>query len=302
MTNHEHQHDHAHDHSHSHDHAQPATCGAEHVCNHGSLGQHHPRSDAICLDHVSFSYNGSAGNRGGETPTGDTRQLALRDVTLHVEFGCNLGIIGPNGAGKTTLIKIMLGLLTGYQGQVSIMGMSPRQACRRGDIVGYVPQRHDVEWRFPLTAQQVVMMGLSGKTGLFRRHSKADRDYARDIMHRVGVGDLAQKPIGELSGGQQQRIFIARALAPKPRILILDEPLVGIDEVGQRRFAALMHELHESLKLTVVVVSHDLQAIAAGCNRVACLKQTIHYHDAPEGLTREVLEQVFEHEITPVLR
>ncbi len=287
----------AHDHSHDHSHATP-TCGAEHVCTHGSLGQHHPGGDAICLDHVSFSY----GSTPVTDPTPGRANLALRDVTLHIEQGCNLGIIGPNGAGKTTLIKIMLGLLPGYTGSVSIMGLTPRQACRRGDIVGYVPQRHEVEWRFPLTAQQVVMMGLTGKTGLFRRHRQSDRDHARDIMARVGVADLAHKPIGELSGGQQQRIFIARALAPSPRILILDEPLVGIDEVGQRRFAALMHELHESLKLTVVVVSHDLQAIAAGCNRVACLKQTVHYHDAPAGLTRDVLAQVFEHEITTVAR
>ena len=95
--------------------------------------------------------------------------------------------------------------------------------------------------------------------------------------------------------------FIARALVAKPKVLILDEPLVGIDEAGQHQFAQLIHELHESLDLTMVIVSHDIQAIAAGCNRVACLKQSIHYHAAPEGLTPEVLAEVFEHEIRPVL-
>ena len=179
--------------------------------------------------------------------------------------------------------------------------MTPREAVRRGGVIGYVPQRAQFEWQFPVSAEQVVMMGLTGKTGLFRRHSRADRDYARQMMDRVGILNLKSRPIGELSGGQQQRCFIARALAARPPILILDEPLVGIDEAGQRQFAKFIHELHESLKLTVIIVSHDLQAIAAGCNRVACLKQSIHYHAAPVGLTREVLAEVFNHEIAPVI-
>lgn len=265
-------------------------------CSHGHLGEHHEHRDAICLDRVSYTYGGITAT------TARPESFALRNVTLHVEQGCNLGIIGPNGAGKTTLIKIMLGLLNGYTGQVSVMDMSPPEACRQGDIVGYVPQRLEVEWRFPVSARQVVMMGLTGKTGLFRRYSRDDRDYAADVMHRVGVGELAEMPIGDLSGGQQQRVFIARALAARPRILVLDEPLVGVDEVGQRQFANLIHELHEALKLTIVLVSHDLKAVAAGCNRIACLNQTIHYHDAPEGLTERVLHEVFHHEISSVLR
>ena len=275
-----------HDHAH-HDH------GA-HGCQHGPLAEHRPAQDAICLDHVSFRYAPEAIGRDGEA-------LALKDVTLHVEQGCNLGIIGPNGAGKSTLIKIMLGLLEGYTGSVKMAGLSPAEACKRGDIIGYVPQRPTVEWRFPVTGAQVVRMGLVGKTGLLRWHRKADRDYADELMRRVGVFDLRDRPIGELSGGQQQRLFIARALVARPRILILDEPTVGIDEAGQQQFAQLIHELHESLGLTVVIVSHDIQAIAAGCNRVACLRQSIHYHDSPEGLTPAVLSEVFEHEIRPVM-
>jgi zinc transport system ATP-binding protein len=182
------------------------------------------------------------------------------------------------------------------------MGLSPREACRRGGVIGYVPQRHQSEWRFPVNAEQVVHMGLVGKTGLFRWYRAEDRAYALELMDRVGVADLRHRPISELSGGQQQRIFIARALVSKPQILVLDEPLVGVDEVGQRRFAELIHQLHESLKLTIVLVSHDLKAIAAGCNRVACLNQTIHYHDAPEGLNEAVLREVFQHEIAPVIQ
>lgn len=278
------------------EHPPQHVCTHGEPCRHGDLGRHEEGRDAICLEHVSFSYawaGGSASAWRGEAP------LALRDVTLHVEQGCNLGIIGPNGAGKTTLLKIILGLLEGYTGTVSVMGMTPRQACRRGDVIGYVPQRLEVEWRFPVTVRQVVRMGLVGKTGLFRAYSRTDRRYAEELMDRVGVAPLADRPIGSLSGGQQQRAFIARALVAKPPILILDEPTVGIDQPGQRQFAELVHQLHESLNLTLIVVSHDLKAIAAGCNRVACLNQSIHYHAAPQGLTREVLNEVFAHEVAP---
>ena len=276
--------------------APSPACQGPH-CNHGSLDQHRPTQDAICLDNVSYRYPPQAlQGRADHGP------YAIRNVTLHVQQGCNLGIIGPNGAGKSTLIKIMLGLLEGYTGSVQVMNRSPRQACRQGDILGYVPQRADVEWRFPLTATQVVRMGLVGKTGLLRRYSRQDKAYADHIMQRVGIEHLRHRPVGELSGGQQQRLFIARALVAKPPILLLDEPLVGIDEAGQKQFAQLIHELHEQLNLTVVIVSHDIQAIAAGCNRVACLKRTIHYHDAPQGLTPEVLAEVFEHEIAAVIK
>ncbi len=261
-------------------------------CHHGSLAEHRAASDAVCVERVSFSYNGP----------GRPSRPALRDVTLHIEQGCSLGIIGPNGAGKSTLLKIMLGLLEGYTGSVKIAGFSPRVACRRGGIVGYVPQRHEAEWRLPVTVRQVAQMGLAGKTGLLRRHSRDDLAYVDELLKRLGIATLADRPIGDLSGGQQQRCFMARALAAKPRILILDEPLVGIDEAGQRQFAELSHELHRSLDLTMVIVSHDLRAIASGCTRVACLNQTIHYHDSPAGLTEDVLREVFQHEISWALR
>jgi zinc transport system ATP-binding protein len=261
-------------------------CGHD-TCGHGSLAEHRDTSDAVCIDDVTYRYP----QRGGG------ERVALRGVTLHVPAGCNLGIIGPNGAGKSTLIRIVLGLIDGYTGHVTVAGMTPRDACRRGGVIGYVPQRHDAEWRFPLSVRQVVRMGLVGKTGLLRRHSREDLDYAEHIMQRTGVADIADKPIGQLSGGQQQRAFIARALAARPGILLLDEPMVGVDQVGQHQFASLIHDLHESLKLTLIIVSHDLRAIAAGCNRVACLNQTIHYHDAPSGLTQDTLREVFQHEV-----
>ncbi|HEX3998345.1 MAG TPA: ABC transporter ATP-binding protein [Pirellulales bacterium] len=284
-------------------------------CPHGSLAEHRAGSDAVCLDGVSFSYPSTRGSAD--------RSLALRDVTLHVEQGCSLGIIGPNGAGKTTLLKIILGLLEGFRGTVRVLGMTPREACRRGGLIGYVPQRHDAEWRFPLTVRQVVRMGLIGKTGPLQWYSRADRQHVELLMEQLGIAPLADRPIGDLSGGQQQRCFIARALAAKPKILILDEPLVGVDEAGQQQFAELSRRLHNGLnpaakgpraatgdggssstdsKLTLVIVSHDIRAIAASCSRVACLNQMIHYHDSPAGLTEDVLREVFQHEISSVLR
>ncbi len=261
-------------------------CGHEGgVCHHGSLGEHHG-DDVICLD--------GAGYRYGEV-------VALEDVTMHIETGCNLGIVGPNGGGKTTLLKIVLGLLEGYSGEVVIGGMGPREVCRRGDVVGYVAQRASFVRRFPVSVRQVVRMGVVGKTGLMRRVRGADREYADHVMESLGVADLADRPIGGLSGGQQQRVLIARALASRPRVLLLDEPMVGIDVAGQRRFAELIRRLHEELRLTIVVVSHDLRAIAGTCGKVAVLNRRVHYHDSPDGLTEELLREIFQHDIAPVL-
>ncbi len=279
----------------------PDEPGSGHMCSHGSFESHRPGRDVICLDHVSYRYAEAGGDRGDGHGDDESSGYALYDVTLHIEQGCNLGIIGPNGAGKTTLLKIMLGMLDGYEGHVCVADMSPRAACSGGEIIGYVPQRHDVEWRFPVSVRQVVRMGLVGKTGLLRGYRRGDLEYVEQMMEQVGVRGLAEERFGRLSGGQQQRVFIARALSPRPRILILDEPLVGIDEAGQRRFASLIHELHETLGITVIIVSHDLQAVAAGCNRIACLRQRIHYHDSPAGLTPEILAQVFEHDIAAAL-
>lgn len=269
MTNLAHHHDHHHDHH-------------GHACSHGPLDEHHPGVDAICVDHVSYRY----GN-----------VQALRDVSLHVAQGCVLGVIGPNGGGKTTLLKILLGQLQDYEGKVQVMGRAPEEVSRRGDVVGYVPQHHAFERRFPVSVRQVVRMGLVGKTGLFRRYRREDLDRAESLLGQVGIAHLAERPIGDLSGGQQQRAFIARALAPGPQVLLMDEPTVGIDVAGQQQFADLIHRLHDELGLTVMIVSHDLRSVASSCEKVACLARTVHFHDAPEGLTPALLQEVFQHEI-----
>lgn len=274
-----------HDHSHcGHDHHDGP--GGQHVCHHGPLGEHRASTDAICLDRVGYRY--------GEVE-------ALRDVTLHVERGCNLGIIGPNGGGKTTLLKIILGLLTDFSGNVHITGLPPEVVCKRGDVVGYVAQKATFEPRFPFTVRQVVRMGLVGKSGLLHRYAKADKDHVEYLLEQLDLQDLADRPIAQMSGGQQQRVLIARALAPQPSILLLDEPTVGVDVAGQRRFADLIHRLHETLGLTVLVVSHDLRAVAGTCGKVAVLSRTIHYHDSPAGLTQDLLQEIFQHDVMPML-
>lgn len=265
-------------------------------CEHGPLDEHRSEDDAVCFDGVTYAYPRAAVGRDGAP------RPALRDVTLHVERGCALGIVGLNGAGKTTLMRIVLGELTGYRGRVLVEGMSPRAACRKGDVIGYVPQRHETCWRFPVSVRQVVRMGLVGRSGLLRRHRREDVDHAEAMLERVGMAGVADRPIGELSGGQQQRVMVARALAARPKVLLLDEPTVGVDEAGRERFARLLRELHRELSVTLLIISHDLQAIAAGCNRVAVLHQTMYYHDASQGLTAETLREVYEHDVllTPV--
>lgn len=257
------------------------------VCHHGAMDTHREHSDVICLDDVTYAYN-------------DVEVLS--GVNLHIEAGCNLGIIGPNGGGKTTLLKIMLGLLVPLRGTIRVLGLEPDKICRRGDLVGYLPQHHEFEARFPVSVRQVVRMGLVGKTGLFRGYNKDDKVHIEYLLEQVGVSGLADRPIGDLSGGQQQRVFIARALSARPRVLLMDEPMVGIDTAGQRNFARLVHQLHESLDLTIVTVSHDLRAVAASCGKVAVLNRSIHYHDSPNGLTPELLHEVYQHNIvTPIL-
>lgn len=260
------------------------TLADEHCCHQdhdAELGHHH-RDDALCVDHVSFAY--------GDTP-------AIENISLHVPEGTRLGIVGPNGGGKSTLLKLMLGLIKPCEGSVSVFGRPAADAWGES-WMGYVPQRHDAELDFPLSVLQVVQLGLVGRTGMFRRFSAADRERVAESLDAVDMTAFQDRPIGALSGGQQQRVFIARALAAQPRILILDEPMVGIDQVGQRKFGELMNRLHQSYGLTLIIVSHDLRAISTSCDQIACLNRRLHFHDAPTGLTREVLSEVFDHNIS----
>jgi zinc transport system ATP-binding protein len=217
----------------------------------------------------------------------------LDGIDLAVHPGTTLGLIGPNGGGKTTLVKLMLGLLQPTHGTVRVGGLEPRRALRRGDLIGYLPQRPRTPSNFPASVRQVVRMGLAGKAGMFRHPAADDLAFVESLMVRVGVADLADRPIGTLSGGQLQRVYIARALAPRPKLLLLDEPTVGIDRGGQQRFIEFIHDLKAELSLTLVFVSHDLRAVSAISDRIACLNASLHYHDVPDHLPADLVYRMF---------
>ena len=234
----------------------------------------------IEISDLNFTYPGQA-------------QPVLHGIDLRVEPGKTLGLIGPNGGGKTTLIRLLLGLLRPTRGSLRIAGQEPARAVRRGDVIGYLPQNPPAQTTFPLSVRQAVRLGLAGKTGMLRGYSAPDLAFVDGLLERVGVAELADKPIGRLSGGQLQRVLIARALAPRPRLLLLDEPTTGIDPAGQRQFIEFLQQLKSELDLTVVFVSHDLRAVSAISDRIACLNQTLHYHDVPDHLPADLVYRMF---------
>jgi len=250
---------------------------------------------AIVFEGIGYSYPGHA--------------PALEGITLKVNPGERLAIIGPNGGGKSTLLKLLLGELTPRKGVIRVFGRSP-QAARSQRMIGYVPQRSSAERSFPLSVRQAVTMaatvGLSPLIGTPR----SVRETVERCLGQVGLSDLAERPVGELSGGQYQRMLLARALAVEPSILVLDEPTVGVDAGGQQQLAEVLERLHRESGLTMLIVSHDVRAIAGArtadggaepfCDRVACLRRTLHFHDSPAGITPQVLAHVFEHDLSAV--
>lgn len=230
--------------------------------------------------------------------TGASR-CALEDVTLQVAHGERLGVLGPNGGGKSTLLKLTLGLLNVQQGEVRVFGRTPREAVAER-LIGYVPQRSETELAFPVSVREAAGMAAAASVPAWRPLPRDVRDAVEQAMVMVGVDSLADRPIGRLSGGQFQRVMIARALACRPRLLLLDEPMVGVDVVGQQQFAEMLERLHSELGLTIIVVSHDIRTVAAGCDRIACLSRTLHSHVAPKGLTPAVLAEVFRHDVAAI--
>lgn len=238
---------------------------------------------AVEIDGVTFTYPGA------ETP-------ALEGVSLRVAPGERLGILGPNGGGKSTLLKIVLGLLQPGSGTVRVLGRSPAQARREG-LIGYVAQRPNLELRLPLSVREAVLLGGAWRSAPWRPPPRSSREHAARMIDLVGAGEFADRPIGRLSGGQLQRALIARALAADAKILALDEPTVGIDAAGQARFAELLDRVHRELGLTILTITHDLRAIVAGSDRVACLACRLHSHTSPTGLTPQILAELFTHDV-----
>tara|TARA_R110002073_G_scaffold118918_3_gene259028 strand:+ start:136417 stop:137289 length:873 start_codon:yes stop_codon:yes gene_type:complete len=246
---------------------------------------------AIELDHVSYTYP--------STGIGTSPVAALQDITLQVDQSTKLGILGPNGGGKSTLIKLILGILKPTAGKIHVLGESPA-AARKAGLVGYLPQHIQSHRDWPLSVQQVVELGCTSKLKPWQRLSAQDQQAIRSAIEFVEMQELIDRPIAALSGGQLQRVMIARAIACQPKLLILDEPTVGVDIAGQQRFGNLINTLHRELDLTIVVVTHDMRAIAAVADRVACLSRTLHFHDSPDGLSPAVLAQVFAHDVAGV--
>jgi manganese/zinc/iron transport system ATP- binding protein len=185
------------------------------------------------------------------------RKPVLWDIDLTIERPTLAGIIGPNGAGKSTFIKAVLGLVPLASGSVSVFGQ-PVDSQRR--LIGYVPQRESVDWEFPVSVLDVVLMGTYGRLGWFRRPKAADRQWAHACLEQVGLGDLASRQIGQLSGGQQQRTFLARALAQRADFYLMDEPLAGVDAATEQVVFSLLDQLRRQGK-TVLVVHHDLRTV-----------------------------------------
>ena len=214
----------------------------------------------------------------------------LCGVTFSAPFGTRVAFIGPNGAGKSTLFKALVGLLRLEGGRILIHGSPPGH---HKDCVAYVPQREDVDWSFPVTVMDVVMMGRYGRLGWLRRPRKEDRAAVSQSLAHLGISDLASVPVGNLSGGQQQRVFLARALVQEPHILIMDEPFTGVDVSTQEATLWLFDRLKD-LHVTVLISTHDLQLAASRFDQVILLNKTLIACGTPERvLTRNNLTEAF---------
>ena len=194
---------------------------------------------------------------------------ALDDVSFTVNKGDFLGIIGPNGAGKSTLFASMLGLHTKYKGTIKFFGQDIRKSKDYLKEIGYVPQKPIFEKNFPATVNDIVRMGL---------RKESDENKIDEILQQLWIHELSKKRIGELSGGQQQRVFIAKALVNNPKLLILDEPVTGIDQQSIELFYSILRELNSKQKITIIWSSHDLDAVNQLANHVACLNRTLFFH------------------------
>ncbi len=224
--------------------------------------------------------------------------LVLRDVTLNIGAGEFLGLIGPNGGGKTTLLKVILGLVKPDKGKVEVFGTSPERLGAKRYLIGYLPQKSLIDWEFPVSVLDVVMMARYGQIGILRQPTQKDKEIALQALEKVGMAELASRHIGQLSSGQQQRVFIARALVNKPQLLLLDEPIAGVDAATQDKFYRFLKELKEELGLTIVMVSHDIAIISSYVEKIACLNQSLYIHASPEEVfTSGSLEKVYGCEV-----
>lgn len=219
--------------------------------------------------------------------------IVLEDISINIPRGSFLAVVGPNGGGKTTLIKTILGLIKPGSGTVNVFGKPAY--CQGGNRkkIGYVPQVLSIDANFPIHAKDVVLMGRYGRIGLLKNPALKDKKIAKETMDKIGILELADKPIGRLSGGQRQRVFLARALANEPEILFLDEPTTGIDVPSTEGLYELLHKLHNE-GITIIIVSHDIGVVASYVDTIACLNKRLIAHGRPEEVINpENLEKMY---------
>ena len=218
----------------------------------------------------------------------------LSNISLSVKRGDFVGLLGPSGSGKSTLLRTILGAAPLYEGEILVEG---RSIGERRPRIGYVPQLETIDWSFPVTVEQVVMMGRTADSALFPWFSRQDRDTAHEIMERLGIAKLANRHIRELSGGQQQRAFLARALVSSPRLLLLDEPTMGVDIKTRDEVMHLLDELNHQ-DVTIVMTTHEINSVAAHLPWVVCMNGRIVAEGPPNDVfTPEILKQTYDAEI-----
>jgi zinc/manganese transport system ATP-binding protein len=229
------------------------------------------------LQHVTFGY--------GAVPV-------LEDINLHLHSGQFAALVGPSGAGKTSLLRLILGMLSPHHGTISIQGRTFQgQPAAK---VGYVPQLETVDWNFPVTVEQVVLMGRVRRSGIWPWPSAEDRRCVRNVLNRLEIGKLANQHIRNLSGGQQQRVFLARALIAEPDLLVLDEPTTGVDMRTAENVLHMLGDLNRQ-GITILMTTHDLNAAAAHVPWVICLNRRVVAQGAPEDVfTSATLNETYQ--------
>ncbi|MYE32079.1 MAG: metal ABC transporter ATP-binding protein [Chloroflexi bacterium] len=225
------------------------------------------------------------------------RPPAIEDVSFVVPEGEMVGLVGPNGAGKSTLFKSILGMLRPLRGDVRVFGR--RVSETRRDIA-YTPQAEEVDWDFPVSVMDVVLMGRWNGLRLFRRWSRRDRELAHEALDRVQMADLSGRQVGELSGGQRRRVLIARSIAREARLLLLDEPFAGLDASVEHDLLRILDDLtHDGC--SILLATHDLSCVATACDGACCLNRRVQGYGAPSDvLTEEVLSRTFDRHLIAV--
>lgn len=214
-------------------------------------------SKILEIDHLTVSFG---------------KVVALDNAQMIISENDFIGVIGPNGGGKTTLLKAILGLIEPTSGKIIF---SDQLKNKRSDI-GYLPQVHKFDQRFPITVQEVILSGIMGKTKWLNLNSAANRARVENILNELNIKHLASKPIGELSGGQMQRVFLGRALVSDPKLLILDEPDTYVDNKFENELYEMLQELNK--RMAILLVSHDIGTISTHVKSIACVNQKLHYH------------------------